>query len=146
MLLLLGTTCGAATTHHVPTAPHLKVANNLNDGPITVVDLPGCCAPCGDRDVVGPSVWVACGQGVVEDRREGTMELHVGPYLLPYLQVQVKEQVWCVEPSALELVTAGGTLAVGPRAGHSGSGPFSGATLEASVSDPPCVYRCNPDV
>lgn len=148
MVVFVSTTCCAASGDSVAAAPALTVYNNLKSDALTVLSLPGCCSPCGPHPPKGtacPDVCVVCSGVIVGARGAAELDWHVGPYPLPNLAVQVKDKVWCMDVSALKIITPLVSLVFGPG----GCGPLNGG-LQAlvrrngkkPVDVPSCLFRC----
>jgi hypothetical protein len=129
------------------------VANSLDEGALTVLTLPGCCSSCRreeeERWSCSQGCW-QCANVVVECGRVRVLDARAGPYPLPYLMVQVKDVVWCVDGRDLWALKESATLAVGPGA----CGPYNRGlkayafTLHderPSHGTDLCLYVCNRD-
>lgn len=127
----------------------LKVANNLEHGSLTVLSLAGCCSPCGPNNAspVCLQYCAKCPDIVVGQGKVGEVDRHVGPFPLPYMMIQVKETVWCVEPRDLWMLSDSVTLAVGPDACGQFNNGLKAVTYKP-IERPPlpvCMYVCNVD-
>lgn len=150
VVLLLGACSWADCGDYVAAAPNVKVANNLTQGALTVLHPSGCCSPCGPNpppDVVCTQVCVDCDDVVVQRGTVAMLDMHVGPFPLPYLHIRVEEKVYCVAKSDLKLIKPWATLSVGPGA-CSLFRPFNaGLAAFVSVRDhhvaPLCLHACN---
>jgi hypothetical protein len=145
LVLLWGTCSWAASGDYVAAAPNLKVANNLTQGALTVLHPSGCCSPCGPNpppDVVCPQVCVDCDDVVVQRGTAAMLDMHVGPFPLPYLHIRVEEKVYCVAESDLKLIKPWATLSVGPGACPFNAGLASFVSVREHHVAPLCLHAC----
>lgn len=110
MMVLLGACASGANAA-------LRVQNNLNST-VTVLHPLGCCSSCvpTTEKPFCPEVCEQYPNVKVKRGSEVTLDSHVGPYPLEYLQIRVRGEVYCVPGTDLYRLTATAVLVVGP--GH----------------------------